>query len=417
MTSLVQGQRIPVVSVAPSKKITFAIDISAGFTVDLACFGVDAQAKLSDDRYMIFYNQEASPCGSVRLASPTSFSLDLDQVPASIDKLVFTAAIDGAGALSAIQPSAFRILEGSEVRATCAFAGNTFNAEKAVMLAEVYRKNGEWRINAVLQGFNEGLDALVRHFGGEVNDAAPAPAPAAPAGRISLEKKVADKAPALISLAKKAQISLEKAKLTDVVARVALVLDASGSMNGTYRSGQVQEIVNRLMPLALHFDDDGEIDCWAFGAKPQRLTSINAGNYSNFINTDKGGWKEWEVGSRINDEPKAMDAVIAHYEATGDKTPIYVLFISDGGVHENAKITALMKRAASLPIFWQFVGIAGHNYGILEALDDMKGRVVDNCNFFALDRLAQVSEEALYNMLMEEFPMWLKEAKAKNIIS
>jgi tellurite resistance protein TerA len=47
------------------------------------------------------------------------------------------------------------------------------------MLLEIYKKDGIWRLCAVGQGFNGGLDALVQHFGGEVAGK-PAPAPAAP---------------------------------------------------------------------------------------------------------------------------------------------------------------------------------------------------------------------------------------------
>ncbi|RMU05239.1 putative Tellurium resistance protein [Pseudomonas savastanoi pv. glycinea] len=292
--------------------------------------------------------------------------------------------------------------------------GATFTAEKAIMVADIYRKNGEWRIASNLQGYNAGLDALVVHFGGEVADA-PAPAPAAPP-RISLEKKIADAAPQLISLAKKAQVSLEKARLTDTKARVGLVLDASGSMNPQYTRGHVQEVVDRLIPLAVHFDDDGALDCWAFGAKPQQLNAVTLSNFQNFIRTDHGGWKDWELGARINDEPKAMRMVIDYYKKSGDKTPVYILFISDGGVHQDREITRLMTEAAKLPIFWQFVGLGGRGYGILEKLDDMGGRVVDNCNFFALDRLDEIPEEKLYDLLMEEFPDWLKAAKGAGIL-
>ena len=69
-----------------------------------------------------------------------------------------------------------------------------------------------------------------------------------------------------------------------------------------------------------------------------------------------------------------------------------------------------------LPIFWQFVGIGGRNYGVLEKLDDMTGRIVDNCNFFALDRITSISDERLYELLLEEFPSWLNEAKVKGVI-
>jgi len=112
-----------------------------------------------------------------------------------------------------------------------------------------------------------------------------------------------------------------------------------------------------------------------------------------------------------------MRLVMDYYRQAGDRTPVYILFVSDGGVHENRAITRLMMEASNQPFFWQFVGLGGSNYGILEKLDDMAGRVVDYCNFFALDDLHDVSEEVLYDRLMEEFPGWLREAKSKNIIA
>ncbi|HEJ9892550.1 TPA: VWA domain-containing protein [Pseudomonas aeruginosa] len=414
-----QGQRIPLSNLMQGQFLSLAIQINSPYTVDLACFGLDVAGKLSDDRYMIFFNQPNSPCGSLKQAG-AEFSLNLAGLPSSIDRLVFTAAIDGVGAMCDIQSSSFTIKDATGmIVATCPFAGNTFATEKAIMVADVYRKDGQWRLASNLQGFNEGLSALVKHFGGEVADDAPPadPPESAPVqATISLEKKVAAAAPQLISLAKKAQVSLEKAKLTHVKARVALVLDASGSMNSQYAKGRVQEVVNRLLPLAVHFDDDGSIDCWAFAAQPQKLSEITLSNFQNFINTDNYGWRDWNVGSRINDEPKVMEQVIKHYLSDGDRSPVYVLFISDGGVHENRKITKLMTDAAQLPLYWQFVGLGGRGYGILEKLDDMKGRVVDNFGFFALDDLHQVTEERLYDQLMEEFPSWIREASAKGII-
>lgn len=410
---ITQGQRIPLSTLIQGNDLTLSIVIKSAHVIDYVCFGVDANGKLSDDRYMIFFNQPTSPCNSVKQANGGDFQLALDSLPASIDRLVFTASIDGAGVMSDIQASHFSIQHQGREVARGEFSGATFAAEKAIMVADIYRKNGEWRIASNLQGYNAGLDALVGHFGGVAD--APPPAPAAPA-RISLEKKIADAAPQLISLAKKAQVSLEKAKLTDTKARVGLVLDASGSMNPQYTRGNVQEVVDRLIPLAVHFDDDGALDCWAFGAKPQQLNAITLKNFQNFIKTDHGGWKDWELGSRINDEPKAMRMVIDYYKKSGDKTPVYILFISDGGVHQDREITKLMIEAAKLPIFWQFVGLGGRGYGILEKLDDMGGRVVDNCNFFALDRLDEVPEEKLYDLLMEEFPDWLNAAKGAGIL-
>jgi len=57
------------------------------------------------------------------------------------------------------------------------------------------------------------------------------------------------------------------------------------------------------------------------------------------------------------------------------------------------------------------------NYGILEKLDTMDGRVVDNANFFALDDIDRISDEQLYERLLNEFPQWLKEARLKKILA
>ena len=41
-----------------------------------------------------------------------------------------------------------------------------FDKQKAVMLGELYLKD-VWRFSAIGQGFNGGLSALLKHFGGE----------------------------------------------------------------------------------------------------------------------------------------------------------------------------------------------------------------------------------------------------------
>ncbi|MNC80479.1 hypothetical protein D3C75_1332840 [compost metagenome] len=72
--------------------------------------------------------------------------------------------------------------------------------------------------------------------------------------------------------------------------------------------------------------------------------------------------------------------------------------------------------ASVQPIFWQFVGIGDSDFEVLKQLDTMTGRLVDNANFIHLDRIEEVSDEELYDRLLNEFPQWLKTAKEKRII-
>ncbi|MEY2249176.1 TerD family protein, partial [Streptomyces sp. BF23-18] len=149
-----------------------------GLTFDISCFGLDADERLSDDRYFIFFNQPKSPEESIQLlgsqsGDTESFRVTLDRIPAGIQKLSFTATIDGAGQMSQIAPGYLRVVAGGEEVARYAFSGAEFSTERAVMLGDFYLKD-VWRFAAVGQGFDGGLDALLKNFGGEVAEEEPA---------------------------------------------------------------------------------------------------------------------------------------------------------------------------------------------------------------------------------------------------
>ncbi|WP_406146062.1 TerD family protein [Streptomyces sp. NBC_01012] len=152
-----------------------------GLTFDISCFGLDANEQLSDDRYFIFFNQPKSPEESIQLlgaqaGDTESFRVTLDRIPANIHKLSFTATVDGAGQMSQVGPGYIRIVAGGEEVVRYAFTGSEFTTERAVMLGDFYLKD-VWRFAAIGQGFDGGLEALLKNFGGEVAEEAPAAPP------------------------------------------------------------------------------------------------------------------------------------------------------------------------------------------------------------------------------------------------
>ncbi|MFF6997188.1 TerD family protein [Streptomyces sp. NPDC008313] len=171
-----------------------------GLTFDISCFGLDADERLSDDRYFIFFNQPKSPEESVQLlgeqaGDTESFRVTLDRIPPRIQKLSFTATIDGAGQMSQIAPGYLRIVAGGEEVARYAFSGAEFSTERAVMLGDFYLKD-VWRFAAVGQGFDGGLDALLKNFGGEVAEEEPAAQQPQPGGAPSFAPPPQAAAPA-----------------------------------------------------------------------------------------------------------------------------------------------------------------------------------------------------------------------------
>lgn len=67
-----------------------------------------------------------------------------------------------------------------------------------------------------------------------------------------------------------------KIDMTKHTARVALAMDYSGSMDWLYDNGSVQETISRLLPIALRFDDNGELESWLFSNGAERLKAANA---------------------------------------------------------------------------------------------------------------------------------------------
>ncbi|MGW1180288.1 TerD family protein [Streptomyces drozdowiczii] len=177
-----RGHKAKISDLTPGTDLYVGVQIAGpGLSFDISCFGLDANEQLSDDRYFIFFNQPKSPEESIQLlgaqsGDTESFRVTLDRIPANIHKLSFTATVDGAGQMSQVGPGYIRIVAGGEEVVRYAFNGSEFSTERAVMLGDFYLKD-VWRFAAVGQGFDGGLEALLKNFGGEVAEETPAAAP------------------------------------------------------------------------------------------------------------------------------------------------------------------------------------------------------------------------------------------------
>lgn len=211
------------------------------------------------------------------------------------------------------------------------------------------------------------------------------------------------------------KICLKKKELTDLTARVAVVMDYSGSMDTLYRNGTVQSVLERLLPLALKFDDNGELETWIFESRFKRLKDININNYYDYIKNEDI-LKKYDMGG-TNYAPVMRDVLNKYTkEDPSDTVPTLVLFLTDGDNFDKKQTEEVIKKASKYPIFWQFVGLGNSRYSFLESLDEMEGRYIDNANFFAVNNINKISDDELYSKLLNEYPSWIKEAREKNIL-
>lgn len=430
MRQVSRGERLPLASYAPTGEVKVGL-AAGGLALDFACFGLDAGGRLADERYMTFFNQPESPCGGIKVepvaGDSDGFLLRLARLPAEVQRVVVTASVDGSGAMSQLRTGYLRLVGQEGEFARFGFAGQDFAAEQVVMLGEFYRRDGQWRFMAVGQGFNGGLSVLVRHFGGEV--AAPVATKPSPPS-VNLEKRVEQAAPQLVNLVKSAGVSLAKVGLERHRAKVCLVLDISGSMSSLYRKGLVQRFAERILALGCRFDDDGDIDVFLFGRNVHQDEPMGLNNWSGY------------VGKMIDRHPlegdtrygAAMEAVRRHYfpDAGGGERrtphksalPVYVMFVTDGTTSDKPFTERQLRWASREPIFWQFMGIgkgkkskskllakfADSDFPFLEKLDELDGRLVDNAGFFSVSSPDEHSDAELYDLLMEEYPGWVKQA-------
>ncbi|MBQ9053670.1 MULTISPECIES: VWA domain-containing protein [unclassified Rhodococcus (in: high G+C Gram-positive bacteria)] len=411
-------------TVVEGTSLKVAVNGSAPGTVDLMVFQLDERNEVRDDADFVFFNQPVSPEGAVRLESGGVIEIDIARLPADIHQLSVAVALDAAanGTLSAVGGLGVVVEQVGSTAIAAQALGLT--SERAAVLVEIYRRGTGWKLRNVSAGWDSGLADLVTAFGVSVDEEPPA-RPAGSAESTGGIRTVPDEAK--LSMVKREKLDLRKREVAKVLltkggngirARVVLVIDKTGSMAKQYRTRVVHRVVERMIPVAIQLDDDGKLEPYLYAVSFVKLPEISVHDAEEWSDTylhlrgSHGGFNYDKIGA-ANREVPIMTEILSGL--TRGSAPTLVLFFTDGGFSERKEITKLMREASGLPAFWQFVGIGKANYGVLEKLDDLDGRVVDNAGFFALDDIDTVDDAQLYTRLLSEFPDWHKAAVAAGI--
>ncbi|MER6672067.1 VWA domain-containing protein [Streptomyces sp. NPDC000983] len=478
MTALSKGANLSVDAAVVRVELTWSEGPGVP-DVDASALLLTGAGRVRDDGDFVFYNQPhhaskaVSHLGKQRGAGTTidSVTVELGALEPAIERIVLCASADG-GTFGQVPGLVLRVVD-ERTRAEIAHFVMEAGTETAFIGGELYLRQGKWKFRAVGQGYASGLAGLATDFGITVDaeDAADAPAPqpvspaplgappvavqpprpappappaqpapqaAPPAGAHSLTKGEehlpVDMRKRLDLRKQQVAVSLTKHGATGITARVILVLDASGSMSFLYTRGVVADVVERMAAVAAQLDDDGDMQAWTFASNPARLPDFRIGELPEWTRLHvrcgelslfggkkrKKGLDDSQVDMRSvgiqNEEQKVIAEVRAYVRQTPVTAPTLVLFFSDGGIYRNAQIEKELREAVDEPIFWQFVGLGKSNYGVLERLDTLAGRRVDNTGFFAVDDISTVPDQELYDRLLSEFPQWTAAARGAGIL-
>ncbi|MEU5824528.1 MULTISPECIES: TerD family protein [Streptomyces] len=163
----------------PLTAVRVAVDVAAPVRLDVSGLLLTADGKVRSDDDFIFYNQPAGPGVTYRSgggSAPDAVVVDTAAVPAGIERIVVTASPDGAGqTFQGVEPTA-TVRDADNGTVLASFTPPRLGDETALVVMEVYRRGGAWKVRAVGQGYANGLAGIATDFGVTVDEAPAAPA-------------------------------------------------------------------------------------------------------------------------------------------------------------------------------------------------------------------------------------------------
>lgn len=206
----------------------------------------------------------------------------------------------------------------------------------------------------------------------------------------------------LINMSKDSKIDMSKH-----TARVAMVMDYSGSMSHLFRNGAVQETITRLLPIALKFDDNGELESWIFSDGYERLKAVTLNNYEDYV---KKVIAKARMGMGGTEYSPVLNNVITHYKDIEPSTiPAFVIFITDGENSDASRTDRIIRELSNYNMFVQFIGIGNSSFNYLEKLDKLDGRKTDNTGFITVSDMNKMTDEQLYTEILRQYKDWLNK--------
>ncbi|MEL6988458.1 MAG: TerD family protein [Bacteroidota bacterium] len=153
----------------------------ADFDLDASAFCCGANGKIPQDEYFIFYNNKFSPDGAIEGADDDTtggasdggddeeIKVNLPKVGANIQEIIFVVTIHEATQrnqnFGQVRNSYIRIVDNSNNTEIAKYElEEDFSIETSVEFGRLYRKDNEWKFQAIGDGYKEDLNYFVQKY-------------------------------------------------------------------------------------------------------------------------------------------------------------------------------------------------------------------------------------------------------------
>ncbi|MET7906601.1 TerD family protein [Streptomyces sp. NPDC005355] len=349
-TSLRKGENRALVA-AP---IVFSVAVQ-GLSADVSAILLGPDGKVRSDNDLVFYNHPAQDGVSVADSSVTA---DLTRLPADVHSVVIVVSADPLQPGAVFTRAPHLTVTQPNSPALSFTAPDFTSRETIVVLAEVYRRSGGWKVRAVGQGYASGLAGLAPDYGVDVEPhqsatpSAPLQRSAAPLAQPMMDlSKVQRQAPGLLTPVRQARQALVGRGIANQRAAVYLLLDHDWHMEELYESFAVQAFAERVLALSANLDDDGTVPVIFSSGQEPFLEEIRLDNYRGRI-----GQLHTQVDWGWGNVAEAMRRAVSHYQECGAADPAFIVTQVGDEPWDKAEVRSLLLNTASLGMFWLFVG-------------------------------------------------------------
>ena len=182
MINLEKGQRVTI----ELSKFTIGLgwdtnqtDTGFDFDLDASAFILGENKKILADEYYVFYNNLKSPDGSVEHTGDNltgegegddeSIRIDLTRIDPRATEICFVVTIHQAAErhqnFGQVRNSFIRIYNSETGEEIARYdLEEDFSVETAVEFGRLYKKNGQWRFEAMGVGYKHGLDKFLEKY-------------------------------------------------------------------------------------------------------------------------------------------------------------------------------------------------------------------------------------------------------------